>query len=287
MVNKANIFDICTQYATLDTNELGKLIKDEVNSNYAWYEETFGISLRMKGIPFKKWIRNQGLRSVAGDELMIYTRTRPWTTYNVKQPVSIEDLYNQSASHFMYLGGGIFGLIHPRLYTIPMYRPVNLIIAQQLTSVVRSMGPRKQTEPLDLSVPRDREIVALPQVEEPIEITKRRQAHISAENAALIEARAHPLMDITGSDSENNVPKSRDNQNLHIIEPVLEYLMETSPFEPLLGGNLQENLSQPIPLPDVTPANSPVDTRYDQYNDATTSMASPTERLDYTGDDDT
>ena len=65
----------------------------------------------------KKWLHNQGLKSVPGDEMtifvlsvifrrhtIVYTKTRPWTTYAVTPNMSIEELHNQCETHLMYLG---------------------------------------------------------------------------------------------------------------------------------------------------------------------------------------
>ena len=153
MVNKSNIIDTFARYCTLSTSELRKLIKEELTENLAWYEETFSICLRMKGLSLKVWKKNQELRSVSGDELtvfvlsvifrkhtMIYTKTKPWTTYRVQQPMSVEELHAQCSIHLMYMGGGIFGLIHPLPYTIPSYHQINLVITHQLIHVTRTIG---------------------------------------------------------------------------------------------------------------------------------------------------
>ena len=265
MVNKSNIFDTFAHYCTLDTIELRKLIKEELTENIAWYEETSCICLRMKGLSLKAWKHNQELRSVAGDELtvfvlsvifckhtMIYTKTKPWTTYIVQQPMSVEELHAQCSIHLMYLGGGIFGLIHPRPYTIPIYRQINLVITHQLIHVSRTMGYRRNSsEPLDLSITHHRDIPDLPQTEEPSEITEARLARIAHENEAQREAFLHPIIDITGSDPEtttHNKPAesatttataASTHHSTSMVEPNvntdLEYLMETSPADKLFG----------------------------------------------------
>ena len=268
MVNKSNIIDTFARYCTLSTCELRTLIKQELTENLAWYEETFSICLRMKGLSLKVWKKNQELRCVAGDELtvfvlsvifrkhtMIYTKTRPWTTYRVQQPMSVEDLHAQCSIHLMYMGGGIFGLIHPLPYTIPSYHQINLVITHQLINVTRTMGYRRTShEPLDLSISHSREIPTLPQSVEPVEISEARLARIAQENAAQREAFLHPVVDITGSDPENptqNVTGQSTSatpapttsfQCTHLSDPTdLEYLMDTSPADKLF-----------CKLPDVT-----------------------------------
>ena len=268
MVNKSNIIDTFARYCTLSTSELRTLIKQELTENLAWYEETFSICLRMKGLSLKVWKKNQELRSVAGDELtvfvlsvifrkhtMIYTKTRPWTTYRVQQPMSVEDLHAQCSIHLMYMGGGIFGLIHPLPYTIPSYHQINLVITHQLINVTRTMGYRRTShEPLDLSISHSREIPTLPQSVEPVEISEARLARIAKENAAQREAFLHPVVDITGSDPENSTQKASGQstnatpapttsfQCTSLSDPTdLEYLMDTSPADKLL-----------CKLPDVT-----------------------------------
>ena len=273
MVNKSNIIDTFARYCTLSTSELRKLIKEELTENLAWYEETFSICLRMKGLSLKVWKKNQELRSVSGDELtvfvlsvifrkhtMIYTKTKPWTTYRVQQPMSVEDLHAQCSIHLMYMGGGIFGLIHPLPYTIHSYHQINLVITHQLIHVTRTVGhSRTSQEPLDLSVSHSREIPTLPQIVEPVEISEARLARIAQENAAQRDAFLYPVVDITGSDPvnttmqptcENICATAATSTTLHgtfSSDPTdLKYLMDTIPTDNLLGK-----------LPDVTPAAQP------------------------------
>ena len=273
MVNKSNIIDTFARYCTLSTSELRKLIRDELTENLAWYEETFSICLRMKGLSLKVWKKNQELRSVSGDELtvfvlsvifrkhtMIYTKTKPWTTYRVQQPMSVEELHAQCSIHLMYMGGGIFGLIHPLPYTIPSYHQINLVITHQLIHVTRTIGhSRTSQEPLDLRVSHSREIPTLPQAVEPVEISEARLTRIAQENAAQRDAFLYPVIDITESDPGNttkqatcaNICASAATPTpLHgtfSSDPTnLEYLMDSSPTDNLLGN-----------LPDVTTAVQP------------------------------
>ena len=97
-------------------------------------------------------------------------------------------------------------------------------------------------------------------------------------------ARAHPLVDITRSDSENNAPRISENQYLQIIELDLEYLMEISPSDPLLGVNVQGNSGQYNRLPDVTvTVTHPDDTLHNQI----TGIPSPADLPDYSENEDT
>ena len=252
VINKSVILDTFAQYSTYSTAELRKMIKKEVETNWAWYEEVFGICLRMRMTPMKKWLHNQSLKSVPGDEMtifvlsvifrrhtIVYTKTRPWTTYAVTPNMSIEELHNQCETHLMYLGGGIFGIIHPRPYSIPTHRRVNLLITQQLTNVIRTTGKTSRELPLDLSVPRCRDISKFPNIEQQVvEASDETLAQISEQNKELYERRKFPLIDIT--DQETDTVTS-DNHGYAIIDSNidgyedLEYLMESSKTEPVLS----------------------------------------------------
>ena len=268
LINKSAILDTFAQYSTYSTDELRKMIKKEVEKNWAWYEELFSISLRMRTTPMKKWLHNQSLKSVQGDEMtifvlsvifrrhtIVYTKTRPWTTYDVQSNMnmSIEELHNQCETHLMYLGGGIFGTIHPRPYSIPTYRHVNLLITQQLTNVIRTIGKSPQSGPLDLSVPRCRDIEKIPDFVQCIEASDKTLAQISEQNKELYERRKYPLIDITDQEtdivtSENPIHASTVTDNSENYRD-LEYLMDTSEAEPILPS-----MDTPVSddLPDVT-----------------------------------
>ena len=214
----------------------------------------------------KKWLHNQSLKSVAGDEMtifvlsvifrrhtIVYTKTRPWTTYAATPNMSIEELHNQCETHLMYLGGGIYGIIHPRPYSIPTHRHVNLLITQQLTNVIRTIGKTSRELPLDLSVPRCRNIDKFPNIEQQVvEASDETVAQIAEQNKELHERRKFPLIDITDQDtdtvtSDNHGHADTDN-NVDGYED-LEYLMESSKTDPVLSFVVTPGSNM---LPDVT-----------------------------------
>ena len=266
VINKSVILDTFAQYSTYSTAELRKMIKKEIETNWAWYEELFGICLRMRMTPMKKWLHNQSLKSVAGDEMtifvmsvifrrhtIVYTKTRPWTTYAATSNMSIEELHNQCETHLMYLGGGIYGIIHPRPYSIPTHRRVNLLITQQLTNVIRTIGKTPRELPLDLSVPRCRDIDKFPNIEQQVvEASDETVAQIAVQNKELHERRKFPLIDITDQDkdavtSDNHEYAATDN-NADGYED-LEYLMESSKTDPVLSFVVTPESNM---LPDAT-----------------------------------
>ena len=266
VINKSVILDTFAQYSTYSTAELRKMIKKEVETNWAWYEELFGICLRMRMTPMKKWLHNQSLKSVPGDEMtifvlsvifrrhtIVYTKTRPWTTYAVTPNMSIEELHNQCETHLMYLGGGIFGIIHPRPYSIPTHRRVNLLITQQLTNVIRTIGKTSRELPLDLSVPRCRDISKFPNIEQQVvEASDETLAQISEQNRELYERRKFPLIDITDQETDtvtsDNHGYAITDSNIDGYED-LEYLMESSKTDPVLSFTVTPGSNT---LPDVT-----------------------------------
>ena len=127
--------------------------------------------------------------------------------------------------------------MHPRPYSIPTHRRVNLLITQQLTNVIRTIGKTSRDLPLDLSIPRCRDINKFPDIVQHVEASDETLAQISEQIKELYERRKFPLIDIT--DQETDTVTS-ENQGYAITDTNtddfqdLEYLMENSKTDPVL-----------------------------------------------------
>ena len=143
-----------------------KFLADEVNGNLNWYDDTFHVVLRMKGISIEDWVKQQKLKQTPGDELtifalsvfyqrhtIIYTRNCPWCTVRFTNTITPQELHDKCKTHLIYLGGGIYGQLYPRPYHLVSHCCVNVQVLQHVNHVnrVRSKD-RTDSEPMDLTV---------------------------------------------------------------------------------------------------------------------------------------
>ena len=66
VVNKATVFHI------FDLDEVSKFLTTEIKENTMWYEDTFHVVLRVKGVSFDDWVKNRKLRSVPSYKVTVF-----------------------------------------------------------------------------------------------------------------------------------------------------------------------------------------------------------------------
>ena len=163
--NPNHVLEIFTKYSDMETDDLRECVLDLVEQDTKYWMHVSSVVLLMKAIDFKTWLSMMRVTICAVDELMlfilckihdrhamVFTDSKLWSTIEEGHQLSLDELYNISDIHLLYLGQDMYGelkSLHNETRITTISTPASLsktVVASKTLSNVPSLTKLCQEE---------------------------------------------------------------------------------------------------------------------------------------------